>query len=168
MLGLSADAIRRFRQAWKWSPVEILLFKVATVLLGLGIWILPGFADRDFLVRFGYALLALASGFLVLFASLERGLIPGFGPLGKYIDAIGRRSYSIYLTHFPLMCLILELRFRVFGTSGFGAATPWPSPAAACLGLVVYLILLAIVVELNYRWIELPLLGLAKRKFRPN
>ncbi len=148
-----------FSQARELSQKKGLYFSALAALCVLVIWLLPGVLALPVFVKYGYLAVALAAGGLVLVASLDRGLLslPG---IGSWMAALGRRSYSLYLAHFPLLLVIVELRFR-----WFGLREGWPSHWHALGGFLFYLILLFLGSELTYRALELPLIALAKRHF---
>src|SRR6185295_11276848 len=97
-------------------------------------------------VLYGFVVLALSSGLLVAFACQERNVIPPWGWVGKGVSAIGRRSYTIYLVHFPLMLVVLETRFRMSGIR-----EGWSSATAAAVALLSYLAALTVVTEACFR-----------------
>lgn len=71
-------------------------------VLGLLLYLPFAFIDRDtsiFALTIGYNLLALGSGFLLIYSLKTNGL-SGFG--WQYFAKIGCYSYSIYLWHLPI------------------------------------------------------------------
>jgi peptidoglycan/LPS O-acetylase OafA/YrhL len=145
----------RSKTYWKLEPTifryRIVAFVAAAALLYCLIEIPKG--------AFGFIVghkietfVALTSAGLVLLASYDRGYIL---PLPKLLSAalewIGSRSYGIYLIHLPLFGIVQELWLRY---SHFLGAHP-PDPRYFYAPMI--LILLPILAELNFRFVESPL-----------
>ncbi len=121
----------RFRRIW-----PVLVFGPSLVLLTVLMTSLRETASFTYLG--GLALGALASVGLV--ASVSR--IPGIGAVDHgWVGAIGRRSYAIYLWHFPVLVAVST-------ATDYGRFT-W----STCVQVVLLTLLLA---ELTFRFVENP------------
>ncbi len=113
---------------------------MANVLCLIALVMAPKFS-KDLAV--GYFFSTMISGILVVLAATDRGYVSAFF-LKKIILWIGVRSYSIYLSHIPVIYTsywaILSLKADL--------------PVAVIAAMDV--ILIAIFSELTYRFIELP------------
>ena len=100
------------------------------------------------------SLVALTAAALVFLASYERSyVLPLPTPLQAILAWIGSRSYGIYLIHIPLFAMVKETWFRYAELSG-----ETPSDARFALHYaVMVLILLPLLAELNFRFVESPL-----------
>lgn len=110
----------------------------AVALVGLGVAVATVSLDDAWLLRGGFTAVSVASVALVLGAS--------GGPLGKVLGwrplvAIGRRSYGIYLFHWPVLVLLTPERVGVGG---------WQLD-------LLRLAVVAVLVEASYRWLEQPI-----------
>lgn len=97
----------------------------------------------------------------VWLASLDRDLLSfGIQPLKRALEYLGSRSYALYLYHMPADWTFREVlsRSEVLQSAGF---RHWGSVKDALL----YSLILFILVEINYRLIERPLIRYAHRKF---
>ncbi|MBT5864392.1 MAG: acyltransferase family protein [Ilumatobacter sp.] len=125
----TAASLYRYRSAF---ALTLLGFVVATVVVN---------DEAPWLYRGGLLALSIGAAALVAAASL-----PGSdGPLGwlavRPLVAIGRRSYSLYLWHWPVI---------VFVGPPMGLELPTVSLAVLQIGVSVVL------TEATYRWIETP------------
>ena len=161
ILGLLVDRIKEVTlslssKTWRW-------FRLIAVLSIVFLWIGPSILSRSQVIYFGFSIFALISAFLVGLASTGRGLFrfPRF--LSRPFVEVGKRSYSLYLIHVPLLGLAAEIRFR---TLGMAAAAEWESWIPALVELGIYLLALAVLTELNYRVVEHPLIQLIRSRFR--
>jgi peptidoglycan/LPS O-acetylase OafA/YrhL len=94
---------------------------------------------------------ALASAGLVFLASFDRGyILPLASPLKAVLAWVGARSYGIYLIHIPLFNIIQEMWQRY---SHFLGGNPDPRYFQA----LMIVVLLPILAELNFRFVESPL-----------
>lgn len=98
----------------------------------------------------------LLSVALVFLASFNLDLLAfGLKPLGSLLVAVGARSYAIYMYHIPAQWFSQELVLR--------------NPHLLSLNhpdrsmITIYLIVMAVMVEANYRLIEQPFVALGKR-----
>lgn len=96
--------------------------------------------------RFTTGVIALLCGLLVWLASYDRHYISPEKVLRQFWNWCGSRSYSLYLIHMPTYALTREIWWRT-------------SPASTnTMGyLCTALFLLAILAELNFRYVERPL-----------
>jgi peptidoglycan/LPS O-acetylase OafA/YrhL len=101
--------------------------------------------------RFRISAIALLSVVLVWLASYDRDYLLPDGRCKRWLVWIGARSYAIYLIHVPVYFLLRELCFRLSGPHG----TPLRPPAwllfVAAAGMI------ALLADLNYRYLEQPL-----------
>ncbi|HOG48491.1 MAG TPA: acyltransferase family protein [Anaerolineae bacterium] len=126
----------------------------AGALLGLGCACLRLDERQPFLFQGGLALVAVASAIVIVAAAQPQGYLGrmlGWAPLRW----VGLRSYSIYLWHWPVV-MLTRPRLDV----------PLDGPALLALRLLVT----AVLAELSYRLVELPIrggaLGRAWRRWR--
>ena len=102
-------------------------------------------------VFFNKGIVALLCGFVVFLTSYNRDYLWADGPFKRFFVWLGARSYTIYVVHVPVYCLTRELWFR-FSPAG----TVFDASYTLCFVLTAFF-LLAILVELNFRFIESPL-----------
>ncbi|WP_137885664.1 acyltransferase [Pseudomonas sp. 2FE] len=107
-------------------------------------------------VWFFNGLVVLVAGALVYVASFDNGYFMGRGWLLKGIAYIGERSYSMYLTHMVCLVMTRELYVRFYGA--LPGAGVWP----IYLGIFAFVLIL-IVSEFSYRFIECPLRNKGRR-----
>jgi peptidoglycan/LPS O-acetylase OafA/YrhL len=97
--------------------------------------------------HFSTGIAAILSGLLVLFASYDQNYIfPAFR-IKPALVWLGARSYGIYLIHVTCRSFILELK----KTAGIAEGS-----TAAAIGSVVSVVVILLLAELNYRWVEAP------------
>jgi len=95
--------------------------------------------------------IALLSAFLVWIASYNQDYLLSAGHLQRLMAWVGSRSYGIYLIHIPVYFLIREMIFRL-------QEAGLPSPAGhPIVTLLLAFSLIAVLSELNYRLIEIPM-----------
>jgi peptidoglycan/LPS O-acetylase OafA/YrhL len=149
MIALSLD-VRWFRDLLE--PVFLgtsRLWRAACVLLAL--FLMASLAGTH-IVRFGTGLIAVLSAGLVWIASYDKNYIMADGLLKRLLVWIGLRSYAIYIIHIPAFYFTHSLWAHL-------------SPANTDLGdgrhfwqlLLTGLAMTAILSDLNYRLIEVPL-----------
>jgi peptidoglycan/LPS O-acetylase OafA/YrhL len=126
------------------------------------LWAAPSLISRSGIVYFGYFSFALASAFLVASASLCKQVIPCPELLRPSIAAIGKRSYTLYLIHLPILIAIREARFRIFGIA---SSQTWDNWIPLIIELTVFLVILIALTELNFRILEAPLIEIARTHF---
>ncbi len=163
LLGLLSNSILEWGKALNARKVFRVGAKSAALLSICFLWTAPSFLTRDQVVYFGFSVFAVLSAFLVSLASLGRELIPFPKSLYGPIAAVGRRSYSLYLIHVPLIYLFRELRFRAFALP---REIGWSSILPAAIEVGVYLIVLIVLTELNFRSIEYPLIKKVRTLFK--
>jgi peptidoglycan/LPS O-acetylase OafA/YrhL len=97
---------------------------------------------------------ALVSAGLVFLASFHAGyVLPVSRPLRVALAWIGSRSYGIYLIHIPVFGFIQDMGFRAWHVMPEHAAEPWYRFVYALVAVV----LIPILAELNFRFVETPL-----------
>ena len=101
--------------------------------------------------RFRISAIAALSAVLVWLASYNQNYLLQDGWCKRLLVWTGARSYAIYLIHVPVYFLLRELCFRFGGPGG----TPLRLPTWLLFLLSVGLI--ALLAELNYRYLEQPL-----------
>lgn len=130
---------------------------VALAVLLVAVFLIAFIPSPMGVVRFSTGLLTLVCGFLVFVASFGRDYIVPAGPVRGLLVALGARSYAIYLVHLPVFVLTREIWFRLApqGTQFHANYT--------LRFLLTAAVLLALFVELNFRFIEKPLRARGKR-----
>lgn len=108
-------------------------------------------SDRLHIISFPFGVVALVAAILVWVASYDRDYLLRDGPAKRFLIWVGARSYALYLIHIPAYYMAREIWFRIepHGTI-FG-----PQHMLR-IGLTALAILL-VLVELNYRLVEVPL-----------
>jgi len=107
--------------------------------------------DRFTFASYRIGSIAVLSAVLVWIASYNRDYLMPAGSLQRLMGWIGSRSYGIYLIHIPAYQLVRELIFRL-------QVAGLPSPAGhPIITLLIAGGLIALLSELNYRLIEMPL-----------
>lgn len=94
---------------------------------------------------------------LVHVASWNLDLYQSFGWLSKFLNSLGKRSYTIYLWHL-LVYSLAQLIWR--GVAGASAAEPTFINA---LGITSVAVIALCSTDLMYRWIEIPTRNLGRR-----
>ena len=90
---------------------------------------------------------------LVWIASYDRDYLLSNGPLKRLLVWVGARSYAIYLIHIPAFYLSRELCFRL----------GWDAGERPLSLLAISLVLIVVLSELNYRFVESPCRDLGSR-----
>ena len=119
---------------------------------------MPGVLEHEQLIQFGYFMFALISLVLVTMAMLDKNFIHIPQRIKSLFMRIGQRSYSLYLCHFPIMLILMEVRYRLWGIKGH-----WPNLEYAFFSIIVFVILLWGISEATYRLLEQPSLFLSKK-----
>lgn len=99
------------------------------------------------------SLLALASGLLVLMASLGQGYVLQIPFLRPVLLWVGKRSFSFYLAHMPVYFLVVGLfsaNFRNLNGGEIGRMA------------LLFSVLLTFAAYASYRWIERPLIAFGR------
>lgn len=126
-----------------WAGVSVLL------VIALALSVLA--TDRFTLTDYRIGAIAVLSAVLVWVASYNRDYLMPRGLLKSLMTWIGSRSYGIYLIHIPVYLLVREFIFRL-------QAAGLPSPAGhPILTILIAGGLIALLSELNYRFIEMPM-----------
>lgn len=97
--------------------------------------------------RFRISAIAAVSAVLVWLASYDNDYLLPEGYFKHALVWIGARSYAIYLIHVPVFFLLRELCFRL------GASVTLPAWLLALLAIGM----IALLADLNYRYLEQPL-----------
>ena len=107
--------------------------------------------DRLTFTSYRIGVIALLCALLVWIASYNRDYLMPRGLFKNLMTWVGSRSYGIYLIHIPAYLLVREVIFRLQEAN-------LPSPAGhPVLTLLIAFGLIALVSELNYRFIEMPM-----------
>lgn len=101
--------------------------------------------------RFRISAIAVLSAVLVWLASYDCDYLLPEGWFKKLLVWIGARSYAIYLIHVPVYFLLRELCFRL------GTPDGTPLHPSSWLLAVLASGLIALLADLNYRYLEQPL-----------
>lgn len=88
---------------------------------------------------------------LVFIASYDKNYLMADSVVKKVFTWIGTRSYGIYLIHIPAFYLSREIWYRIGNPT-----TPTFNPAYLDQLLVTAVLLIIVLSEINYRWIEQP------------
>lgn len=119
----------------------------------VGVSLVLGFmaTDRFTFTHYRIGVIALLCALLVWIASYNRDYLMPKGALKNVMTWIGSRSYGIYLIHIPAYLLVREFTFRLQEAN-------LPNPAGHPLPtLLIAFGLIALLSELNYRLIEMPM-----------
>ena len=107
--------------------------------------------DRFTFTSYRIGVIALLCALLVWIASYNRDYLMPRGLFKNLMTWVGSRSYGIYLIHIPAYLLVREVIFRL-------QAANLPSPAGhPVLTLLIAFGLIALLSELNYRFVEMPM-----------
>ncbi|MGE8098872.1 acyltransferase family protein [Pseudomonas fluorescens] len=121
----------------------------ALVVISLTLSVLA--TDRFTFTNYRIGAIAVLSAVLVWVASYNRDYLMPRGLLKSLMTWIGSRSYGIYLIHIPAYSLVREFIFRL-------QAVNLPNPAGhPILTLLIAGGVIALLSELNYRCIEMPM-----------
>lgn len=104
--------------------------------------------------RFLVGYLSLVSFFFVYIASFNKGYIYCPSAVRKFFLWIGARSYAIYIIHMPVIYFVQETTVRHYVSIGEG---PSKSVVLCAVMTISAIALTAILSELNFRLIEVPL-----------
>ncbi|WP_406857263.1 acyltransferase [Alsobacter sp. KACC 23698] len=95
--------------------------------------------------------ITIASGALVFFASYQKKYLWLPRPILAFFVWVGDRSFSLYVSHLPVILSVYEIYYRASGTFLKDAPRAY-SFAAMGLSLAIALV----VADLSYRWLERP------------
>ncbi|WP_243050006.1 acyltransferase [Dyella sp. RRB7] len=101
--------------------------------------------------------IAMLAAWLVWMASYASGYVMGDGYPRRWLAWIGARSYAIYLIHVPVYFGMREATQRLIDA---GVIHRWPP---SWLSLLIALVLIGLLAELNYQWVEQPLRAYGRR-----
>ncbi|SNY45722.1 Peptidoglycan/LPS O-acetylase OafA/YrhL, contains acyltransferase and SGNH-hydrolase domains [Pseudomonas sp. LAMO17WK12:I6] len=122
-----------------------------SVLIVLALLLSYMATDRFTFASYRIGSIAMLSALLVWIASYNRDYLLPRGRLQQLMAWIGSRSYGIYVIHIPAYLLVRELIFRLQDAG-------LPSPAGhPILTVLIAGGLIALLSELNYRFIEMPM-----------
>ena len=131
------------------------------IFLGLLILALGTICAKLNIVSPGYQfnVATLLGGIAVFVASFNRNYIVRGGLLKPVLMWLGARSYGIYLAHYGIFALTREIFFRI------NPQLPLQHRGTETIILYVLtaIVLTSIAVELNYRFIEMPLQNKGRR-----
>lgn len=142
------------RSPWYWRlepkilrhrPIAI----IATLML---LYLLVTVPAQLFSWRINMGLLAFIAATLVWLASYGKNYIMGYQFLTGAMIWLGTRSYAIYLIHLPAFKLTHEMTFRYLELSGQAY-----SPAVVPYVIFIAGLMIALLAELNFRYVEEPL-----------
>lgn len=130
------------KSRWLRYPVLLLLF---SVLMKLPL------DPNPYTLNWRIGLLAIACMALVWLASYAQGYICAEGRLKRLLMWVGSRSYAIYLVHVPAYFFVRECYWRL------GMPGNAPSGYSSFVYAATAMLLIGILAEANYRWVETPL-----------
>ena len=133
---------------------QINLLRVSVIVF---ILFIPTMLNQQEMINMGFTFIALGSSVLVLLFSSYDEFNSKHLTISKMLNLIGRRSYSLYLIHFLLMLVFLEARFRMFEVNY------WTAEEVIAPVCVIYTLILILITELNYQFLEIPLTKLARK-----
>jgi len=154
---IESPLLHKFNTALSKLKTNWILPFLLFLLYGIAVYI----EKTQFHFSFGHLLISLLSLLIVWIAILAPQSHPLTSIKQKFLNGlqtIGLRSYSIYLIHFSLILLFFEFKLSYFSQIGYWSGFSWPF-----WELCFYLVLLFIIVEINYRFIEEKMIVLSKR-----
>ena len=125
---------------WLRGPVLLALLSLMAWASAAGIRFYP----------YNTGLVSLFGVLLVFFASYDRGYVDVPAPLRPLLLWLGSRSYTLYLVHVPAFFLTREIFYRLAQAAVVDGAEHWLRM------LIVSIIIAIFLVEINYRYIEVP------------
>ncbi|RON05695.1 acyltransferase [Pseudomonas brassicacearum] len=139
----------------RWEPTFLRRpWAGVSVLLAIVVMLSVLATDRFTLTDYRIGAIAVLGAVLVWVASYNRDYLMPPGLLKNLMTWIGSRSYGIYLIHIPAYLLVREFIFRL-------QAAELPSLAGhPILTILITGGLIALLSELNYRFIEMPMRNL--------
>ena len=137
-------------------PRRLLSFVILPIALGI-VACLPGAAARHVEQREGFIALWMFSGLLVFYAALDRGYVLSIPVLGRVLEYIGSRSYSVYLIHQQVSRLETAERPNWPGYVALAPDSeyPWQRVLVLFAGTLI-------AAELLYRLVEQPCIRLGR------
>ena len=154
LLPLAALLLRR-HLVWLLALLIVVQFVAMRTPLGMSVrtealaWISadPNGATLNWRV----GLIAILCVTLVWLASYGRGYICASGRLKNVLMWIGSRSYAIYLIHIPAYFFVRECFWRL------GMAGNPPPAYSSFIYAATAMLVIFVLAEANYRWVETPL-----------
>jgi peptidoglycan/LPS O-acetylase OafA/YrhL len=132
------------------KPVALEHFRAGlAVLAGLLLCMSVLGSDQLNSVSIKVGMIALVSALLVWVASYDRDYLGFPRPISNILIWLGARSYGIYLIHIPAFFFTREIGYRLHGVAEFGPEFFYPL-------LLTATILIVLLCELNYRFVETP------------
>jgi peptidoglycan/LPS O-acetylase OafA/YrhL len=121
-------------------------------LLLLGLYLLMGLIGSQLLPlqEHRFSLHALIAALLVWLASYDLNIFAPWQPLKRVLLWVGTRSYAIYLIHVPAYFATRELHARLWPQTAPESSSFWFFTLTAT-------VLILVLSELNYRFVETPL-----------
>lgn len=151
------------RSAWyrRIEPRFLLRKPLALVATLLLLFLLVAVPAQLFAWSISMGLLAMIATALVWLASYGKGYLFGYQGLSGPVQWLGARSYGIYLIHLPVFKFTHEAATRYLQASG-----QVYSLAVVPFLLLFAAVLIVLLAELNFRYVEEPLrrLGAARAK----
>jgi peptidoglycan/LPS O-acetylase OafA/YrhL len=136
----------------RWEPTFLRRpWAGVTALVALSLVLSFMATDRFTFTHYRIGTIAVLCAVLVWIASYNRDYLLPRGVLKNLMTWVGSRSYGIYLIHIPAYLLVREFTFRL---QGAGLPNPGGHPI---LTLMIAGGLIALLSELNYRFIEMPM-----------
>lgn len=133
-----------FRSKFGIRKYSFLWFSLGVIVLMFSVIIWPSAVFESIYSSVSYAVVAILFGFFFLILTESQ-----IGAKFKFMHWIGQRSYGIYLFHWPIVLLGIEIATN----QGF------PLPLVGLISLISSLIL----AEFSYRFFESKILSLKKR-----
>lgn len=136
----------------RWQPTFLIRpWTGISTLIGVGLLMSYLATDAFSASHYRIGAIAILSAVLVWIASYNQNYLLPAGGLQQVMAWVGSRSYGIYLIHIPVYFLVREVIFRL-------QAAGLPSPAGhPILTLLFAFGLIALLSELNYRVVEMPM-----------
>jgi peptidoglycan/LPS O-acetylase OafA/YrhL len=141
--------ITRFRLAMPHKNQVLNLF--ITITLVVIIAIIPGLVNT---FSWAVPLIGIVSAALVTIALISNANLIGSDSLAKIGKWIGLRSYGLYLFHVPVVRITQHIEAKYLWTH---------LPASYPIHIVFVFGLLVLLVELSYRFVELPFIDLGRK-----
>jgi peptidoglycan/LPS O-acetylase OafA/YrhL len=140
------------------EPVILRNPALSAVALGALVYALVATPARFPAMTQSMGIVAMAAAGIVFLASYERGYVAPVPVLSRLLESVGARSYGIYIIHVAAYRIAFEAWSRHSAARGT-ALGPEDAPAMIFSAVV----LLAVLVESNYRMVEIPLREQGKR-----
>ncbi len=134
------------------KPLFLANWRLGFLLMGMSFVCMAALgSDQLHIVSVHVGIIALLSVMLVWVASYDSNFLCADGPLKQLLIWMGTRSYAIYLIHIPAFFFTREIFYRLYPEqSGSGGEFFYPV-------LLTATVLIVLLGELNYRFVEMPL-----------